>query len=85
METNPCAVRIKIINDNIEREVNNSLREQNLTAVQVRVLFLLLLVPILMLLAFSQSLIVRIVLFDIFGCVGSVDAWNLPFNVLRII
>ena len=41
METNPCAVRIKIINDNIEREVNNSLREQNLTAVQVRVLFLL--------------------------------------------
>ena len=41
METSPCAVQIKIINDHIEREINNALREQNLTAVQIRVLILL--------------------------------------------
>lgn len=41
MESGSCTVLIKIINDKLERDVNNILREQNLTSVQMRVLFLL--------------------------------------------
>ncbi len=42
MEDCHTAIQIKIINDRLEREANNSLREKQLTSVQMHVLMILL-------------------------------------------